>query len=317
MYQVDSDASMPFAVNNDGFSVPLDLSRLSPGGHTLTVSAKDSAGNTSVLTTPFSMAKRSAFGIANVSPSNGADKVGSTFRPQVFFSRPVDTSSLNSNNIFVTDTSLENRDVKLMDGDATMEVEGSPEIIVEVISPTSVRKDQKTLRDKYWQAGVKEYWLADRSTGLRSDATIVLAGPATSLFYPEPFRRVGFYDVEHRRKLVFLTNNFDLPALTIAQLYRARWRVELFFKWIKQNLHIKRFYGNSENAVKTQVWIAISVYALIAIVRKQLRCTRPMSELLQILSLTLFEKTPLNQAFLRRPKTQHIIDQRNYLPLFD
>jgi IS4 transposase len=157
----------------------------------------------------------------------------------------------------------------------------------------------------------------DHSTGLRSDTTIVLAGPSTSLFYPEPFRRVGFYDVEHQRKLVFLTNNFELPALTIAQLYRARWRVELFFKWIKQNLHIKRFYGNTENAVKTQVWIAISVYVLIAIVRKQLRSLRPMSELLQILSLTLFEKIPLNQAFSHIVTPIQEPDRHNQLPLFD
>lgn len=132
----------------------------------------------------------------------------------------------------------------------------------------------------------------DKATGLRCDQTIKLAGPNTSRFYPEPFRRVAFYDVEHQRRLVFLTNHFDLPALTIAQLYRARWRVELFFKWIKQHLRIKRFYGTSENAVKTQVWIAISVYVLLAIVRKQLGSERPLSEILQILSLTLFEKIP-------------------------
>jgi hypothetical protein len=137
----------------------------------------------------------------------------------------------------------------------------------------------------------------DKTTGLRSDSTIVLAGPSTAQLYPVPLRRVALYDVERQRRLVFLTNNFDLPALTIAQLYRCRWQVELFFKWIKQNLRIKNFYGTSENAVKTQVWIAISMYVLVAIVRKELKSERRLSELLQILSLSLFEKTPLIQAF--------------------
>ena len=137
----------------------------------------------------------------------------------------------------------------------------------------------------------------DKATGLRSDQTIVLAGLKSSRLYPIPLRRVAFYDAERNRRLVFLTNNFELPALTIAGLYRSRWQVELFFKWIKQNLRIKGFYGTSENAVKTQVWIAISVYVLVAIIRKALKCERSMSEILQILSLTLFEKTPISQAF--------------------
>ena len=137
----------------------------------------------------------------------------------------------------------------------------------------------------------------DKTTGLRSDSTIVLAGLSTAQFYPVPLRRVVLRDVERQRRLVFLTNNFDLPALTIAQLYRSRWQVELFFKWIKQNLRIKNFYGTNENAVKTQVWIAISVYVLVAIAKKELKSERSLSELLQILSLTLFEKTPLVQAF--------------------
>jgi transposase len=110
----------------------------------------------------------------------------------------------------------------------------------------------------------------DKSTGLRSDQTIVLAGPKTSRRYPDPLRRISFYDAENDRRFVFLTNNFTLPALTIAKIYKCRWQVELFFKWIKQNLHIKSFYGTSENAVKTQVWIAISVYVLVAIVKKEL-----------------------------------------------
>ena len=110
----------------------------------------------------------------------------------------------------------------------------------------------------------------DKSTGLRSDQTIALTGPVVSRKYPEPLRRVSYYDVEHRRKLVFLTNNFLLPPLAVAELYRCRWQIELFFKWIKQHLRIKAFYGNSENAVKTQVWIAVSVYLLAAILKKEL-----------------------------------------------
>jgi Domain of unknown function (DUF4372)/Transposase DDE domain len=140
----------------------------------------------------------------------------------------------------------------------------------------------------------------DEATGLRSDQTIVLAGPQSSRLYPDPLRRVAFYDAEHQRRLVFLTNNFTLPALTIARLYKCRWQVELFFKWIKQHLRIKAFYGTSDNAVKTQVWIAISVYVLVAIVKKELRIDRSLYEILQILSLTLFEKTPLFTA-LREP----------------
>jgi hypothetical protein len=132
----------------------------------------------------------------------------------------------------------------------------------------------------------------DKSTGLRSDQTIVLAGPKTSQLYPESLRRISFYDASNDRRFVFLTNNFTLPALTIATLYKCRWQVELFFKWIKQNLHIKSFYGTSDNAVKTQVWIAISVYVLVAIVKKELGLERSLSEILQILSLSLFEKTP-------------------------
>ena len=163
----------------------------------------------------------------------------------------------------------------------------------------------------------RERRLIDKTTGLRSDQTVTLAGVRTSRFYPEPFRRVAFSDVEHRRKLVFLTNHFDLPALTIAQLYRARWRVELFFKWIKQHLRIKRFYGTTPNAVKTQIWIAISVYVLLAIVRKNLRCDRPMSELLQILSLTLFEKNPLNQAFSKENSHKNESPSPNQRSLFD
>src|SRR3990172_11454657 len=111
----------------------------------------------------------------------------------------------------------------------------------------------------------------DLGTGLRSDQTILLKGPKTSQLYPDPLRRISFFDIEKHRRLVFLTNNFVLPALTIAQLFKSRWKIELFFKWIKQNLRIKAFYGTSENAVKTQIWIAISVYVLVAIIKKKLR----------------------------------------------
>jgi len=157
----------------------------------------------------------------------------------------------------------------------------------------------------------------DRTTGLRSDTIIALNGIQTSPKYPDRLRRIAFYDAEHDRRLVFLTNQFTLPALTIARLYRCRWQVELFFKWIKQNLRIKRFYGTTANAVKTQVWIAISVYVLIAIVRKELKIERSLAEILQILSLTLFEKTPLIQAFSRENDPNQKSDIPNQPSLFD
>ena len=139
----------------------------------------------------------------------------------------------------------------------------------------------------------RERRAVDKATGLRSDHSIVLVGPKSSQLYPAPLRRIAFYDAENQRRLVFLTNNFALPALTIARLYKSRWQVELFFKWIKQHLRIKAFYGTSDNAVKTQVWIAISVYVLVAIVKKELGLARSLSEILQILSISLFEKTSL------------------------
>jgi hypothetical protein len=135
----------------------------------------------------------------------------------------------------------------------------------------------------------------DKTTGLRCDQTIILTGVKTARDYPIQLRRVKFYDAEHDKLLVFLTNNFALPALTIAQLYRCRWQVELFFKWIKQHLRIKAFFGTSENAVKTQVWIAISAYVLVAIVKKRFAVDASLYTILQVLSLTLFEKTPLIQ----------------------
>ena len=157
----------------------------------------------------------------------------------------------------------------------------------------------------------------DKTTGLRSDQTIVLAGPKSSRLYPTPLRRVVFYDVEHQRRLVLLTNDFSLPALTIAQLYKCRWQVELFFKWIKQHLRIKAFYGTSDNAVKIQVWIAISVYVLVAIVKRELRVERSMYEILQVLSLTLFEKMPLFEALNAHNSPNPEPESPNQLKLFD
>ncbi len=137
----------------------------------------------------------------------------------------------------------------------------------------------------------------DFSTGLISDHTVVLKTADSFQHYPDPLRRIRFHDHEHNRTLVFLTNNFDLPALTIALLYKSRWKVELFFKWIKQHLRIKVFYGNSENAVKTQIWIAIAVYVLVAILKKRLALDASLYQILQVLSVTPFEKTPISRAF--------------------
>jgi len=157
----------------------------------------------------------------------------------------------------------------------------------------------------------------DKTTGVRSDQTIALTGPLVSKKYPESLRRIGYYDVEHSRRLVFLTNNFTLPPLTIAQLYRRRWQIELFFKWIKQHLRIKAFYGNSENAVKTQVWIAVSVYLLVAILKKELGSELSHAEILQILSVNTFEKTPLLQLFSTFSHQTSPGTNPNQLPLFD
>ncbi|MGB7848972.1 MAG: IS4 family transposase [Candidatus Acidiferrum sp.] len=137
----------------------------------------------------------------------------------------------------------------------------------------------------------------ERSTGLRSDQTILLTGVRTAQGYPDPLRRIHYFDAEKDSRLIFLSNNFLLPPLTIAQLYRTRWQVELFFRWIKQHLHIEAFYGTSENAVKTQVWVALSVYALVAIVKKQLGLDLSLYKILQILSVTIFEKTPILEGF--------------------
>ena len=157
----------------------------------------------------------------------------------------------------------------------------------------------------------------DPMTGLRSDQTIVLNGPLTSRYYPDPLRRVHYRDPQTNKRFIFLTNNFDLPALVVAQLYKCRWQVELFFKWIKQHLRIKAFFGTSENAVRSQVWIAISVYVLVAIAKKELGLERSMYEILQILSITLFEKTPILQAFSTSYDHGETTVERNQLSLFD
>lgn len=134
----------------------------------------------------------------------------------------------------------------------------------------------------------------DRATGVRSDQTIRFTGTQSITDYPAPLRRVSFYDTERNRKLVFITNNFELTPLCIAQLYRKRWQVELFFKWIKQHLRITAFYGNSDNAVRTQIWIAVAVYVLVAILRHRLGSQLSMADVLQVLSVNAFEKTPIN-----------------------
>ena len=149
----------------------------------------------------------------------------------------------------------------------------------------------------------------DKSIGLRCDQTIMLTGFYANQRYPEKLRRIKFYDTKTKKHLVFLTNNFHLPAFTITELYRYRWQVELFFKWIKQHLRIKSFFGTSDNAVKTQVWIAVSVYVLIAIIKKQLKIKASLYSILQILSLTMFETTPLNQLLTGFDK--NMIDQEN------
>lgn len=136
----------------------------------------------------------------------------------------------------------------------------------------------------------------DKSTGLMCDQTIVLSNSDSAKAYPEKLRRVRYYDAENQKNLTFLTNNLTLPALTIALLYKSRWQIELFFKWIKQHLRIKAFYGTSENSVKTQIWIAISIYVLVAIIKKRLNLDQSLYTILQILSITLFEKVPILQV---------------------
>jgi transposase len=157
----------------------------------------------------------------------------------------------------------------------------------------------------------------DKSTGVRSDQTVILTAIDSAEAYPDALRRVNYYDADTDNRLKFLTNNFVLPALTIAQIYKSRWQVELFFKWIKQHLRIKAFFGTSENAVKTQIWIAVSVYVLVAIIRKRLRLDASLYQILQILSITLFEKVPILQALQASDSQSDLLNPGNQLNLFD
>jgi hypothetical protein len=163
----------------------------------------------------------------------------------------------------------------------------------------------------------RSYQEVDKSTGLRSDQMILLCGPKTSERYPVPLRRISYYAADIDKRFVFLTNNATLPALTIAHLYKCRWQVELFFKWIKQYLRIKAFYGTSVNAVKTQVWIALCVYVLVAIIKKELKIKRSMSEILQILSIGPFHNVPILQAFSLECEPDNMFSNCNQLSLFD
>ena len=157
----------------------------------------------------------------------------------------------------------------------------------------------------------------DRTTGVICDQTVTLVNPIPRQGYPEKLRRIRYRDALTDQRLVFLTNNFNLPPLTIAQLYRCRWQVELFFKWIKQHLRIKNFYGTSENALRTQIWIAISVYVLVAIVKKELRLEGSLYRMLQICSVTLFEKTPISQALSLTDDQSDLDHLRKQLILFN
>jgi hypothetical protein len=157
----------------------------------------------------------------------------------------------------------------------------------------------------------------DKSTGVRSDQTVILTSFESASVYPDALRRVSYFDAVTNKRLKFLTNNFALPALTIAQIYKCRWQVELFFKWIKQHLRIKAFYGTSENAVKTQIWIAVSVYVLVAIIRKRLGLEASLYQMLQILSVTLFEKTPISCALQASDVDANFAENVNQLILFD
>jgi hypothetical protein len=171
-------------------------------------------------------------------------------------------------------------------------------------------KSNILLQRRYSQA-------VDKATGVRSDHTVILTAINSAKAYPDVLRRVSYLDVETRKRFQFLTNNFTLPAVTIAQIYKCRWQVELFFKWIKQHLRIKAFYGTSENAVKTQIWIAVSVYVLVAILRKRLGLEASLYQILQILSVTLFEKTPILRALQASDFENDLGDSGNQLILFD
>lgn len=157
----------------------------------------------------------------------------------------------------------------------------------------------------------------DRTTGLRSDQVVLFRDRRTHAKYPQSLRRITFVDLPTRRRFRFLTNDFALAALRVPQLYRCRWQIELFFKWIKQHLRIRRFLGQSPNAVKTQIWIAVSIYVLVAIMKRELRIERSLYEILQILSVTLFEKEPLFPLLSQRTVPNSKTQSSNHLPLFD
>jgi hypothetical protein len=157
----------------------------------------------------------------------------------------------------------------------------------------------------------------DKSTGVRSDHTVILTTIESAKVYPDPLRRISYLDLETKKRLKFLTNNFLLPAVTIAQIYKCRWQVELFFKWIKMHLRIKAFYGTSENAVKTQIWIAVSIYVLVAIVRKRLGLEMSLYQILQILSIALLEKMPILSVLEAFNSRSDLPDHSNQLILFD
>jgi len=157
----------------------------------------------------------------------------------------------------------------------------------------------------------------DRSTGVRSDHTVILTAIESVKVYPDALRRVSYLDAETNKRLKFLTNNFVLPALTIAQTYKCRWQIELFFRWIKQHLRIKSFFGTSANAVRTQIWIAVSIYLLVAIVRKRLGLRASLYQILQILSVTLFEKVPILRALEASSSQDDLLDDPNQLILFN
>lgn len=157
----------------------------------------------------------------------------------------------------------------------------------------------------------------DKSSGIQADQIIVLNGILSKKRYPEILRRIRYFDKEKDKRLVFLTNNFELDALTIAELYKARWKIENFFKWIKQHLRIKSFFGTSENAVKTQIWIAVSTYILVAILKKQLNIQRSLYEILQVLSVSLFDKTLITELFTKSNYNIESVSSFKQLSLFD
>lgn len=174
-------------------------------------------------------------------------------------------------------------------------------------------KSNSQLHRRYSAKISDEEW----KKGVRSDNTVYLTTPATKASYPEPLRRIKYIDIEKMKRFTFITNNWTISALTCAQIYKCRWAVELFFKWIKQHLRIKAFYGTSENAVKTQIWIAVSTYVLIAIVRKRLGIETSLYNILQILSLTLFEKSLLNRVYFEKNHHLEQLETSNQLNLFE